>query len=157
MTIDTIEYSNAALKDGKSILIEGANATSTYIAYLPLFFFIFDNSTYLLSPIPDHWCQNLFPPIFCNPTFSLFFSTLRSLCFPTSFHLSLSPIPFSSIHHHLLHVSVKAATTTSSFHPSFRHVYSIRFYSILFLPFLITRFSIFFVPNEFFFLYSDRS
>ena len=34
MTIDTIEYSNAALKDGKSILIEGANATSTYIAYL---------------------------------------------------------------------------------------------------------------------------
>ena len=46
MTIDTIEYSNAALKDGKSILIEGANATSTY---LPLFFFIIDNSTYLLS------------------------------------------------------------------------------------------------------------
>jgi hypothetical protein len=30
MTIDTIEYSNQALKDGKSILIEGANATSTY-------------------------------------------------------------------------------------------------------------------------------
>jgi adenylosuccinate synthase len=27
MTIDTIEYSNAALKDGKRILIEGANAT----------------------------------------------------------------------------------------------------------------------------------
>ena len=34
MTIDTIEYSNAALKDGKSILIEGANATSTCIAHL---------------------------------------------------------------------------------------------------------------------------
>ena len=30
MTIDTIQYSNQALKDGKSILIEGANATSTY-------------------------------------------------------------------------------------------------------------------------------
>lgn len=30
MTIDTIQYSNQALKDGKSILIEGANATSTH-------------------------------------------------------------------------------------------------------------------------------
>lgn len=30
MTLDTIQYSNQALKDGKSILIEGANATSTY-------------------------------------------------------------------------------------------------------------------------------
>lgn len=28
--MDTIEYSNSALKDGKSILIEGANATSKY-------------------------------------------------------------------------------------------------------------------------------
>ena len=131
--------------------------TSHTCHYFSPFLIILPTSSHFLFPSPDHWCQNLFPPIFCNPTFSLFFSTLRSLCFPASFHLSLSPIPFSSIHHHLLHVSVKAATTTSSFHPSFRHVYSIRFYSILFLPFLITRFSIFFVPNEFFFLYSDRS
>lgn len=36
MTIDTIEYSNQALKDGKSILIEGANATSTYSLLFPV-------------------------------------------------------------------------------------------------------------------------
>ena len=33
MTLDTIQYSNQALKDGKSILIEGANATSTDLLF----------------------------------------------------------------------------------------------------------------------------
>jgi adenylosuccinate synthase len=50
MTIDTIEYSNQALKDGKSILIEGANATSTYsLPCFECFFQYFFSSLFYLS------------------------------------------------------------------------------------------------------------
>ena len=67
MTIDTIEYSNAALKDGKSILIEGANATSTYIAYLYIadlfFMFISYNFYHLFICSEAYYSPSVSKPI----------------------------------------------------------------------------------------------